>query len=88
MRCATPGEGAQRLGDRVVGDARARAAAVAAAAFSRLCAPGMRGSAGSSSSRGELDPRRRRPGPAPNPRGTTAVSLARLALEDPQLGAA
>ena len=38
--------------------AAARAAAVAAAAFSRLCGPGMSGSAGSASSRRELDPRR------------------------------
>ncbi len=45
------GNVAQRLGDRLVVDDPARArAAVAAAAFSRLCAPGISGSAGSASS--------------------------------------
>ena len=53
----------------------ARAAAAAAAAFSRLCVPGRRGSAGSSSS-GPNSTRRPAPGTAGNPRGTTATSSA------------
>ena len=52
-----------------------RAAAVAAAAFSRLCGPGISGSAGSSSSAAKPT-RRARPGIGPNARGTTAVSSA------------
>ena len=63
----------------------ARAAAVAAAAFSRLCAPGISGSAGSGSSAAN-SMRRAPPGTSPKPRGTTATSSAVLVLEDPQLG--
>ena len=63
------GEGAQRLGDRVVADAGRARGAVAAAAFSRLCAPGMSGSAGS----GSLASNSMRPGIALRPRGTIAV---------------
>jgi hypothetical protein len=51
----------------------ALAAAVAAAAFSRLCSPRMSGSAGSSSSKPNSI-RRALPGIGPKPRGTTATS--------------
>ena len=61
----------------------ARAAAVAAAAFSRLCAPGMSGSAGSSSSAANST-RRAAPGTRPS-RGHDPDVLPGLVLEDPQL---
>ena len=64
----------------------ARAAAVAAAAFSRLCAPGISGSAGSSSS-AENSIRRPRPGRAEPARHDRDI-LGGLVLEDPQLGVA
>ena len=51
----------------------ARAAAVAAAAFSRLCAPGISGSAGSGSL-GSNSIRSARPGMSSKPTGTTATS--------------
>ena len=62
----------------------ARAAAVAAAAFSRLWAPRIRGSAGSGSSAANST-RRATPGTAPNPRGTIATSSSSLALERAEL---
>ena len=70
------GEGAQSLGDRSSAIPAARAAAVAAAAFSRLCAPRISGSAGSSSSAENSIPSR--PSPARD-------DLRARALEDAQL---
>ena len=50
MRCGTPSNVASASAIASSSIPAARAAAVAAAAFSRLCGPGMRGSAGSGSS--------------------------------------
>ena len=62
----------------------ARAAAVAAAAFSRLCAPGILGSAGSGSlgSNSILSPR---PGTSSKPRGHDRGVAFALVLEDAEL---
>ena len=62
----------------------ARAAAVAAAAFARLWAPRMRGSAGSGSS-AENSTRRASPGTGAKPRGSTATSSRPLPCEHAQL---
>ena len=62
----------------------ARAAAVAAAAFSRLCAPGMSGSAGSSSA-GSNSIRRAWPGHVVEAARHDRVVGLRLVLEDPEL---
>ena len=71
-----PGERLEGLRDRArPAMPSARAAAVAAAAFSRLCAPGISGSAGSSSA-GSNSTRRARPGTSSKPRGTTATSAS------------
>ena len=64
---------AQRVGDLLLACARLSSSDQAAAAFSRLCSPGIRGSAGRASS-AENSTRRARPGISPNPRGTTATS--------------
>ena len=63
----------------------ARAAAAAAAAFSRLCSPGMRGSAGSGSSAANST-RRPSPGTGPKPARDDGDVLGRLVLEDAELG--
>ena len=62
----------------------ARAAAVAAAAFSRLCAPGMRGSAGSGSSPANSI-RRAAPGTPPESPAARPRRRPALVLEDAQL---
>ena len=75
-RCGTPGNvrSASAIASSPI--PAARAAAVAAAAFSRLCAPRISGSAGSGSSAANSIPSR------PSPRGTT---FAPRPLEDAQL---
>ena len=69
------GERRERLRDLAVADAAGARCSVAAAAFSRLCAPGISGSAGRSSS-AENSTLRPAPGIGPKPRGTTATSSA------------
>ena len=61
MRCSTPGNVLSASAIALVGNPAARPAAMAAAAFSRLCTPGIRGSAGSTSPPANST---RRPAPA------------------------
>lgn len=75
-RFGTPGNVRSASPIAPSGTPSARAAAVAAAAFARLCSPGMRGSAGSGSPAANST-RRARPGTGPKPRGTTATSSGR-----------
>jgi hypothetical protein len=84
MRCSTPGKVSSASAIAASRTPIARAAAVAAAAFSRLWAPGIRGSAGSASSTANST-RRAPPGKgaeAARHDGDVAVGLA---LEDPKL---
>ena len=81
------GEGAQRLRDAASPIPTARAAAAAAAAFSRLCSPAIIGSAGSGSSKRELDPAGMPRDLAEAARDDRRVRFG-LVLEDAELGIA
>ena len=85
MRCATPSKVCSACAIASSPIPAERAATVAATAFSRLCGPGMRGSAGSSSSRCELDSGRRARDRAESARHDRRV-VGALMLEHPQLG--
>ena len=86
-RCGTPAKLASAAAIASSAMPAARAAAAAAAAFSRLCSPGMRGSAGSGSSAANSTRR-----PSPGTGGRTHAARRRrpraLVLEDAQLGGA